>query len=93
MATTFESIDFNKLYKATVNVAEAIAELIKTVIEAVKKCINCFLLQLRDFLKQSKPHLFHLAYKHEKSKVRKKNEKRLWKGIKKWIKHYCDKNE
>ncbi len=70
MTTYFEEIDY---HKAMNKVIEDIAELIKQVVVFIQTLWE----SLKEFLKQTNPHLFHLAYKHKKSRVRKKNLKRF----------------
>lgn len=58
---------------------DAIIEVVKRVVEAIKAVLHTFWKSLRDFLKRTNPKLFHLAYYHPKVRVRKKNFVRLFK--------------
>ena len=78
MTTYFENVDFSKVNEALSKAVEAFGEFVKSFIEIIKKAFNIFWESLREFLKKTNPHLFHLAYKHQKSRTRKKNIKRLW---------------
>ena len=78
METYFENINWDGVYEALSEAIEAMKKIIKQLVEVVGEVFSKFWNALREFLKQTNPHLFHLAYNHKKSRTRKKNIKRLW---------------
>lgn len=63
--------------KAIQNLADAIIELCQRILEVIRTIINSFWESIKEFLKQTNPKLFHLAFCHKSYKVRKKNRSRL----------------